>query len=367
MRRAPVLVIALLVAAVSSASRPACAIPVFAHRYGLTCQACHTEVPHLTAFGEDFLANGYRIPGRKAMAAFPVAVRIQLGYSSAAPPADAPLPRTIVDEVEFLIGGSAGSRGSYFAEIYAVDGGRVGRARDVWAGWRATPGGARVPVTVRAGQMTLPLPLDPETFRETTDHYAIWDQTAGENPFRFFEPKIGAQIALGDWRRGVSGSVSLLAGHDVGSGLPTHGQDTFATLQQRAGEFTLSVYRYDGSRRFSAGDDRFWRTGYGVGWERRGTRIDAVYQSGNDTAANGYRDALQTSGGFVQARQTLSDRTFALARWDATQGTAFGRSFVYGAGCRLSRNTRLTLFDTAQRAQGGGTLHTISSSLLLAL
>jgi hypothetical protein len=365
--RRPLLAAALLVAAVSLAPRSASAIPVFAHRYGLTCQACHTVVPHLTAFGEDFLANGYRIPGLKAKPAFPAAVRVQVGYSSAAPPADAPLPRVIVDELEFLIGGSAGMRGSYFAELYAVDGGRVGRARDVWAGWRATPVGARVPVTVRVGQMTLPLPLDPETFRETADHYAIWDQTAGENPFTFFDPKIGVQIAVGDWRRGLSGTVSLLAGHDVGSGLPTDGQDSFATLQQRAGEFTLSGYRYDGSRRLRGADDRFWRTGYGVGWERRGTRIDAVYQSGNDTAAMAHGGAVQTSGGFVQVRQTLSDRTFALARWDAREGGDFARAFIYGAGCRLSRNTRLTLFDTAQRAERGGTLHTISSSLLLAL
>jgi len=367
MPRLPILAASLLVATVALAPRPASAIPVFAHRFGLTCQTCHTEVPHLTEFGEAFLANGYRMPGRKAKPAFPVAIRIQVAYSSAAPPPDAPLPRTIVDEVEFLTGGSVGSRGSYFGELYAIDGGRVGRARDVWAGWRATPSRARVPVTIRAGQMTLPLPFDPETFRETTDHYAIWDQTAGENPFTFFEPKIGAQVAVGDRRHGLSGTASLLAGHDVGSGLPTHGQDTFASLQQTVGELTLTVYRYDGSRRLSAGDDRFWRTGYGLGWERRGTQVDAVYQSGNDTAANVYRGAVQTSGGFVQVRKTLSDRTFALARWDATQGSLFARSFIYGAGCRVSHNTRLTLFDTVKRTDDRRTLHTISSAFLLAL
>jgi hypothetical protein len=36
---------------------PAQAIPRFAHRYGLTCQACHTEVPHLNAFGAKFLSR----------------------------------------------------------------------------------------------------------------------------------------------------------------------------------------------------------------------------------------------------------------------------------------------------------------------
>ncbi len=49
---------ALVAFAAALAPRPAEAIPVFAHRYGLQCQACHTVVPHLTPFGETFLANG---------------------------------------------------------------------------------------------------------------------------------------------------------------------------------------------------------------------------------------------------------------------------------------------------------------------
>ncbi|HEV2878622.1 MAG TPA: hypothetical protein VGW96_03480, partial [Candidatus Eremiobacteraceae bacterium] len=38
------------------------AIPVFAHRYGLSCQVCHTTVPHLTTFGEEFGRAGFRLP-----------------------------------------------------------------------------------------------------------------------------------------------------------------------------------------------------------------------------------------------------------------------------------------------------------------
>ncbi len=72
----------LLAAAALFAPRPAEAIPVFAHRYGLSCQACHTEVPHLTAFGQTFLANGYRIPGLAPKPVFPAAVRVETSYAS---------------------------------------------------------------------------------------------------------------------------------------------------------------------------------------------------------------------------------------------------------------------------------------------
>jgi hypothetical protein len=364
----PLLAAALAAVAGLLAPRPAEAIPVFAHRYGLTCQACHTVVPHLTAFGERFEENGYRLPGVKPKPAFPIAVRVQLAYASGTGgEGEAKLPKAVVDEVEILTGGAVGKRGSYFAELYAVDGGVPGRARDVWGAWRATPDGARTRITFRGGQFTLPLPLDPETFRETTDHYAIWDQTAGENPFNFFRTKLGGQIAFGDPERAIGGSVSLLKGHDTGSGLPSHGIDTMVTLRRRLGDFTVTGYRYDGSRALHGIDvaDRFWRTGFGLGWERARTRVDAVYQSGNDTAADA-GGALQTSGGFVQMRRELGARLFAIGRWDATQDAAFARSVTAGLGYRFSRNTRLTVFGTRKRDDTGRTVHELSSSLLFA-
>lgn len=322
-------------------------------------------VPHLTPFGEAFLANGYRLRGVPPKPAFPVAARIELAYSGRSDPSAGTLPKAIVDEVEFLAGGSVGLRGTYWVEVYAVDGGFPGRPRDVWAGWRATPDGARTPVALRAGQFTLPLPLDPETFRETTDHYAIWDQTAGANPFTFFAPKLGAQLSAGDPARALAGSVSVLQGHDTASGLPSRGFDTMLSLERTFGDVSLSAYRYDGTRALP-GIDRFPRNGAGVGWERGPTRVDAVYQTGNDGAAGDAGGALQSSGGFVQVRQAIGARSFAIARWDATHDTGFARSLIAGGGTRLSRNTRLTLFETAARDADGHRILTTSSSLLLA-
>jgi hypothetical protein len=41
---------------------PAAAIPVFARKYGTSCQTCHTIYPKLTPFGEAFRRNGFRFP-----------------------------------------------------------------------------------------------------------------------------------------------------------------------------------------------------------------------------------------------------------------------------------------------------------------
>jgi hypothetical protein len=345
------------------APRPAGAIPVFAHRYGLTCQMCHTAIPHLTAYGEAFRARGYRLPGNPPRGAFPVAVKVNLQYGSET---SRGLPKAVVDEVEVLTGGSIGKRGSYFAEQYVVDGGLPGRTRDLWAGWRITPDSARIPVSLRGGQFTLDLPVDPETFRETTDHYAIWDQSAGENPFAFFEPKTGLTASAGDQVRGLSASIAAVMGHEPGSGLASRGVDRYLYVQHAAGNVVVSAYRYDGMRPIDGTGDRFWREGAGLSIAQGRARFDAVYQRGFDAHASA-DGALVSSGAFAQLRYDLSSRMFAVARYDATQDTAFSRALIAGAGYRLARNARLTVFDTLHRDAGSRIRrNTLSTALLFA-
>jgi len=359
----PWLPAALAVAASLLGPHPAEAIPVFAHRFGLACQTCHTAIPHLTAFGEEFRVRGYRLPMTPPRGTFPVAVKVNLQYGSET---GGGLPKAIVDEIEVLTGGSIGKRGSYFAEQYVVDGGLPGRTRDLWAAWRATPDEARLPIGLRAGQFTLDLPIDPETFRETTDHYAIWDQTAGDNPFAFFVPKTGLALTLGDQGRGLSGSIAALAGHEPGSGLPSRGIDRHLYLQQAAGKVVVSAYRYDGTRPVHGVDDRFWREGAGLGIAHGRTRFDAVYQRGYDAHANA-RGALVSSGAFAQLRYEFTSRLFGVARYDGTHDSGFNRAFIAGAGYRVARNTRLTVFDTLHRdADTGVRRNSLSTALLFA-
>jgi hypothetical protein len=351
-----------LLAALLAPSR-AQAIPVFAHRFGLTCLRCHTVVPHLTPFGEAFRARGYRLPGLNPRGAFPAALKVNLEYGG---DGGGGLPKAVVDEVEVLLGGAVGTRGSYFAEQYVVDGGLPGRTRDLWAGWRAAPDGARIPVTVRGGQFTLDLPLDPETFRETTDHYAVWDQTAGGNPFSFFAPKMGLTASVGDQSRGLSASAAALRGHEPASGLPTRGIDRYLYLQHSGPNLVLSAYRYDGTRPVDGADDRFWREGYGAVLVQGRMRVDAVYQHGYDVHAD--RDgALRSSGAFVQFRYEPAPRWFALARYDATHDRSFARALIAGAGYRVARNARLTVFDTLHTDSAtGARRNSLSAALLFA-
>ena len=340
----------LAIALAGAAMQPARAIPLWASAYGVSCQKCHTVAPHLTTFGAHFAAAGYRIPGVTPGPVFPLAMKLNLvaaNRNQGSGPDGQGLPKAIVDEVELLTAGTAGSRGSYFIEQYAVDGGEPGLLREGWLQYRAVPWSARIPLSVRAGLMTLPLPVDPETFRESYLHYSVFDETAGQNPFNFFDPKIGTRVSVGDEVRGASVQLFAGPGYDRQSGLSAAGTDLMAFAQDAVGPLTGAIYRYTGERPVSSGAfDRFERTGYGLVFLGGKWEGQSVLQTGWDSNC-GAGAGCASSGGFTQLRYTVSPRFFALARYEGTNSSpsGFSRDAVLLAGFRPAHNSRLTLED----------------------
>ena len=105
------LALAFLVLAAS-----AFATPEFARayrEYKITCYSCHTQPPKLTKFGEDFVKNGYSIPGKPRMDTTPLAVWVsgQLANSNTQPGTY----RTVPNRIEIISGGRSGGN-SYFIE-----------------------------------------------------------------------------------------------------------------------------------------------------------------------------------------------------------------------------------------------------------
>lgn len=87
-------------------------------------------------------ATVFACPISVKIGAIPVAVKVNLAYTSDTDPSG--LPKAIVDEVELLTAGAIGTHGSYFLEQCAIDGGRPGRPRDVWIVYDTKNGGAHV-------------------------------------------------------------------------------------------------------------------------------------------------------------------------------------------------------------------------------
>ncbi len=361
----------LLVAAGRPA--PVLAIPLFAHQYGVTCQKCHSVIPHLNAFGAAFLVNGERVPGVQPGPAFPVSAKVNVVDSSqnqGEGPNGAGLPKAIVDEVEAFTAGAIGTRASYLVEQYVIDGGEPGLTRDAWIIDRVNPWQARIPVFAQIGSFTLPLPVDPETFRDTYQGYTIYSQTVGDNPFTFFDPKIGVQISIGDELRGLNAKFFAGPGHDRQSGLASTGTDLMGVLQESVGALTFSVYNYQGTRPTlsSRALDRFSRTGYSLVYDQWGRlSSETVLQTGWDSNCGvaGFTGCA-SSGGFTQLRYAFNKRLYVLGRYEGTNdpSNGFTRDGVMLLGWGPSERSRLTIEDVIQHVPQ--TTHTMNVQFTVA-
>src|SRR5579862_614032 len=71
--------------------RPAHATPFFARTYGMPCQSCHSGFPRLNAFGLEFKANNFRLPGAEKHASLawsktiPLTAQVQPVYERISP------------------------------------------------------------------------------------------------------------------------------------------------------------------------------------------------------------------------------------------------------------------------------------------
>ena len=331
------------------------AIPVFAHRYGLSCQACHTAVPHLTPFGQAFLRAGFRLPPTMPVhEAFPVSVKVNVQYSSAPEPQR--LPKVIVDELEFLSFASVTKHLSYRIEQYAVDGGSPGLTRDAWLSYTSRPafGATETALRATAGQFTLPLPVDPETRRWTLQHYAIFDQTVGANSFNLFDDRIGLDAAFGRQIRGIDLHALALKGHDPQSGLPNLGADTMFAAQSAGDGAVFSLYRYDGRRPLGPVSDRFWRQALAANVYIGKAEIDGLAQMGHDSSADGMGRAVNSHGGFGQLIWSFSPTLFGVTRYDTTYDALAGAadSVTTSLVVRLRSNMRLTVEGVGRKSGG---------------
>lgn len=317
--------VALALTACLAAGRPARALPVFAHRYGFSCQQCHTTVPTLNEFGKYFLRHGFRLPG--ARGTFPIAVKTELTYNSsgagdADEPGAQPVPKLLVDEIEVLSGGSIGRNTSYYLEQYVVDGGLPGLPRDMWVNFdqylrRDDPVGPAL--HLRAGEFTLPLPVDPETQRPTLSSYLLYNQTVASNSFTFFNPGIGTDLSYTDDRHGFEAHFDVLEGYVRQSGIPISGVNLMGTVSQTFGRtgLTAYAYRYQGQQHFTPVPDTFYRQAYGLGYEKGKFGSIGVIQTGYDTSSFGFGVGSLSSGGFFQTSWTFDPALAIYARYDS--------------------------------------------------
>jgi hypothetical protein len=182
----------LLLVVMSLPTSPSAAIPAFARRYRMSCQLCHDPIPKLTAFGEQFAANGYRMAAaeepRDTIATgdplltlyrdVPLAVRLDAyaqAYSGGNAATDFQTPYTI----KVLASGPISKTFSYYMYVNLLERGEFGGFEDAIL-IANDIGGA--PVDGMVGQFQVSDPLFKRELRLMFEDYAIYRARIGDEP-----------------------------------------------------------------------------------------------------------------------------------------------------------------------------------------
>ena len=346
---------------VAGTARGASATPAFATRTGVSCDACHAGMRELNEIGEAFARNGYRLPNLGAGGKPVIGIRGQLAYTSEPDPGG--LPKATVDEVEVFLSGRLTRQTSVFVQPYILDGGRPGAMREAWVQYMSHGNVGGEPLRVTAGSITLPLPVDPETFRQTNQHYAIFDQTIGGNPFTLIDPHNAVSIGAGNEVRGTSVVTAFVQAHDKQSGLASAGNDRMIYAQHAMNGITVAAYAYAGRRNLGAVADDFERRAVALNAYRGRWAIETLLQTGYDASPNGDGAGIASSGGYAQLRYRFDAATFGIVRYDGVSDTggSFERSLTIAASRRIGKGLRLGAEDVIRH--GGATTNQLNLTL----
>jgi len=170
----------------------AAAIPAFARKYRVSCALCHNPMPTLTAFGEQFAANGFRFAAGEEPrdtiatgddlltlpATLPLALRLdayaQL-YADGRAATDFQLPYN----VKLLSGGTLSRKLSYYVYFLLSERGATAGIEDAFIYWNDI---GNAPVDLAVGQFQVSDPLFKRELRLEVMDYAIYRVRVGLQP-----------------------------------------------------------------------------------------------------------------------------------------------------------------------------------------
>ncbi len=171
---------------------PATAIPAFARKYKVSCMLCHNPVPKLTAFGEQFAANGFRFTSGEAprdtintgdpllelAKEFPLAMRLDAyaqAYSGGRAATDFQTPYGL----KIMSSGTISKKLSYYFYTFLAERGEIGGVEDALIQINDIGG---KPIDVVVGQFQVSDPLFKRELRLEFEDYAVYRARLGDSP-----------------------------------------------------------------------------------------------------------------------------------------------------------------------------------------
>jgi hypothetical protein len=297
----------------------AMAIPAFARKYKFSCSTCHSAIPKLKPYGEEFAGNGFRLPeaaepkrayqntgDEKLMLIkdLPLAIRFDLYVQSADREAgnfDVQAPYG----VKLLSGSPISSHVSYYFYFYISERGEVVGLEDAFFYFNDI---GNVPFDLAVGQFQVCDPLFKRELRLTFEDYVIYKVQPGNSRANL------------TYDRGLMGIYGFDFGLDLtamvlnGNGIKPADEDTkvfdndnnknFAfRASQSLGMVRLGAFAYSGKETVTNEENTISIYGPDLTIGNENIELNAQYMIREDDnpffLANG-AEKIETKGGFAE-------------------------------------------------------------------
>lgn len=345
--------------ALAATCAPALAIPLFAQRYRLQCEACHTVLPELNAFGRFFREHGYRLPLPKH-GTTGVALRYQMEYERD----PAPGTRRFSPGGVLLSNADIGAVSAFVHYNLGAGGGPAG----LFLGYLTTYN-AHTQSLYRAGLFELPLAQSPGQRLDDLQQYGYYGIHAGLNDLALSSPRWGVQaertvgaavvdltISTGEFKGAAYGGKPIATGETTSANAPETGIFLRAPLGanvQAGGEF-LTGLRFIVPAGKAGFADAYTRRGVFARAQMRKLEVQAEQWWGRDANADGFGTALGSSGGYVRLKYYPTPHSYFGLRYDASANPFLQRDVTYYFAFQVTPHARLLL----QQVQSiGGPAH----------
>lgn len=248
------------------------AIPAFARMYKMSCQTCHSPMPRLKAYGDEFAGNGFVLPDQDAPRYFvdtgdedlslirdiPIAVRLEgyLTYNNRnSDQSDFTAPYLL----KLLSGGSIGTDLAYYFYFFLSERGEVAGVEDAYLMFNNL---FNTELDVYVGQFQVSDPLFKRELRLTFEDYQIYRTNVGRSDINLTYDR-GVMLTYG-FETGTSLMFEVLNGSGIGEGNPFRNFDNdkhknfFGRISQDIGDFLrVGGFGYYGKEAFMSESESY--------------------------------------------------------------------------------------------------------------
>jgi hypothetical protein len=324
------------------------AIPLFAQRYHLACEQCHTVIPELNEFGNTFRERGYQLDIPKH-GTTGVAVRYQLQYQ-----VDPVNGRRWTPGGVLLSNFDFGKVAAFVHYNLGAQGGPAG----LYLGYLATYN-EHTQMLYRAGLFELPLPQSPGQRLDDLQQYGYYGAHVGLNDLPLSSPRWGVQVerTIGNAVVDAVLDTGEFKGAAYGGAPVPTGETTFAQtpelglwLREFVGPSTvIGAEGLEGERGIvltgkPGFDDPYDRGALWSQYTYGRLQLQGEQWWGRDFNADGFGTLVGSAGGYLRAKYYLDDyHVYLGVRYDAYENPVITRDMTYYGAFMLFGRARLLL------------------------